>query len=205
MGSPGPARISPGRRVVPCAASATTAVQSNADGSIRATSEPSARTTMVVADGSSSSGVATTGPSTSAKSRSFGGVPPSRRHSAKRLKPAIAPSAPITAASRGTSRRIPPFAATSSPGPPIAVALANAKSSSASKTRTVGGTWTGTRSVTSARAYSPCSRALPPPRKSDCSVWAARCSTRSPSTRPTQPRSMGLSFGWNMHRRIDCY
>jgi hypothetical protein len=88
-------------------------------------------------------------------------------------------------------------------GPTTAVAFPNQNTSLASKTRTFGGCSTGTSSVTSASRYSACSRAPPPPRKKACSVCAARWSTRSPSTRPTQPRSIGLSFGWNMHSRTE--
>ena len=38
----------------------------------------------------------------------------------------------------------------------------------------------------------------PPPVKRCCSVCDARCTTSSPSMRPTHPRSMGLSTGLNM-------
>ena len=48
------------------------------------------------------------------------------------------------------------------------------------------------------QGYSACSRAEPPPEKNDCSVCAARWTTRSPSTRPTHPRSSGCPTGWNM-------
>src|SRR4051812_46274735 len=66
------------------------------------------------------------------------------------------------------------------------------------KSRTVGGRSTGGRRSTSARAYSACSRALPPPGKNDCSVCAASWMTRSPSIRPGHPRSSARSRGGNM-------
>ena len=144
----------------------------------------------------SSSGVTTSGPRPSAKSRSFGGGRPGARHSARSVKPPSAPSAPITAASLGsTVERIAAEGggATVAPGPTIAVGLANAKTCSDSKTRTDGGCCTGARKTTSASGYSACSRALAPPLKKCWSVCAARCTTRSPSTRPTQPRSSGRS------------
>ena len=57
---------------------------------------------------------------------------------------------------------------------------------------------TGGRNTTSSRGYSACSRAPPPPVKNASSVCAASWMTRSPSTRPGQPRSRSASFGLNM-------
>ena len=69
---------------------------------------------------------ATTGPSPSAKSRSFGGSTLGARQSASTVKPPIAPSAPITAAGRGSTDRGGAGPTTSAPGPTIAAGLANA-------------------------------------------------------------------------------
>src|SRR3954469_17726396 len=66
------------------------------------------------------------------------------------------------------------------------------------KSRTEGGRSTGGRKSMSASAYSACSRADPPPVKNACSVCAASWMTRSPSTRPGQPRSRSFPFGENM-------
>ena len=83
----------------------------------------------------------------------------------------------------------------SAPGPRMAAGLANTKASCSSKIRIEGGCNTGLRSLTSASGYSACSRAVPPPVKNDCRVCAARWTTLSPSTRPTQPRSSGCPTG----------
>src|SRR5262249_12587538 len=79
-----------------------------------------------------------------------------------------------------------------------AAGLPTVNEAASSSTRIAGGCSTGASRRTSASGYSACSRAEPPPVKNDCSVWAASWTTRSPSTRPTQPRSSGWSAGWNM-------
>ena len=78
---------------------------------------------------------------------------------------------------------------TKAPGERIALGFANENELASSNTRTAGGSRTGARSSTSSSRYSACSRAAEPPVKKDCSVWAASCTTLSPSIRPGQPRS----------------
>ncbi len=150
-----------------------------------------------------SSAVTATGPRPSAKSRSFGGSTagsPPLREDGERGERAVArrSTAAILGARHETAprRRSPPPARERPPD------SRTRRTSCPSKTRIDGGWRTGARSRTSASGYSACSRAVPPPVKNDCSVCAARWTTRSPSTRPTQPRSSGCPTGWNMQSRI---
>ena len=118
--------------------------------------------------------------------------------------PPTVPSAPTIAAGRTSASTVSaPFGACASArGERIAAGFANSKRAASSKRRTAGGCSTGAQNDTASSGYSACSRAPPPPRKYDCSVCAARWTTRSPSIRPTQPRSSGWSSGWNMQSRI---
>src|SRR3954447_10883236 len=144
-----------------------------------------------------SSGVVTTGPSVSAKSRCFAPWSCGANHSTSGVKPPIAPPAPMIPATRSTD------SAPGTPGSPstalIAAGVAKTKSPASSKIRTEGGRSTGARKTTSASGYSACSRAWPPPVKNACSVCAASWITMSPSIRPGQPRSRSWSTGENMH------
>src|SRR5438034_792140 len=142
----GPARRSPGRSTGPRAARSRAALQAKPSRRPCRRSSPSTCTTEV-SSAASASGVTTTGPRESAKSRSFGTGAPGRRHSAKAVNPPSAPSSPTTAASRGrsSSGRSDAIAA---PGPTTAAGFANSNEVSSSNTRIDGGCRTGASSLT---------------------------------------------------------